>query len=493
MSKPDTTATGSTDVTHGFDLDLVLDTIDLPAFALNADGVVVSWDEQIESLLDIAREDVLGESGLGEFAYGDPSKRTLAEKILEAPQTAAEQFGVDVADDEYALLSSTGAPVYEDISVLDGTEIWFIATPVFRGDELVGVIEIVQDRTNSARYHQELEALFDAVMATLSAFANGDFDARVDFDTESSILEDDLLALVSSVDEMGAAVGEMVGEVDHDVTQLQRSADDVAAHSQQINDIATEQAEEMGHISTEVANLSATVEEIASTADEVEETSSHAEQLAEEGSETAAEAMDVMEDVAESADDVADDVDTLQARVSEIDEVVDVINDIAEQTNILALNASIEAARAGEAGEGFAVVADEVKSLAEESQSHASEIEDMVDEIQTETEDTVANLATTTDQVADGIESVAEATERFEDIVEAVAETADGIGQVADATDDQAASAEEMAAMVDEAVEKAETVSEEVEQIVANTEEQAAMVSDIESSVDRLTGRSESV
>jgi len=471
-----------------FELQTVLDTFNLPSFALGPDGTVLAWDDQIADLLGVPADEILGAQNLGYQLYEEQTRRTLAEKVVEHPGDAHTTFdGVNVADEEYALLSGGEAPVYEDKSTLRGRDIWFIATPVYRGGEFVGVIEIVQDIADSARHQRELETLFDGVIDTMEAFEEGQFGVSVDFDTDDTILEDEFLRIIDSLEEMGTQIEGMIKAIRKDIEDLEAAADDVSRHSGQINDLATEQADNMETISTEVSDLSATVEEIASTADEVEQTSNRAEELAVEGTESAEEAMAVMKEVSAAADDAAADVDALQERMAEIDEIVDIINDIAEQTNILALNASIEAARAGEAGEGFAVVADEVKSLAEESQNQASEIETMVTEIRAETDETVEQLHATTDRLDSGTDQVEEAMARFEDITDATTETAEGITQVADATDDQAASAEEIASMVDAAVEKSETVSDEVASIVADTEEQAGMVADINDSVAELT------
>jgi methyl-accepting chemotaxis protein len=77
----------------------------------------------------------------------------------------------------------------------------------------------------------------------------------------------------------------------------------------------------------------------------------------------------------------------LASSAREIGHVVDIINNIAEQTNMLALNASIEAAGAGDAGKGFAVVANEVKELARQTGSATTMIHSRTQEIQDHTDE----------------------------------------------------------------------------------------------------------
>lgn len=40
----------------------------------------------------------------------------MAEKVAEAPRTVDEEYGLDLADAEYALLGGRDGPVYEDRS-----------------------------------------------------------------------------------------------------------------------------------------------------------------------------------------------------------------------------------------------------------------------------------------------------------------------------------------------------------------------------------------
>ncbi|MFB6177099.1 MAG: PAS domain-containing protein, partial [Halobaculum sp.] len=158
------------DADHGLGLQLVLDTLDFPAFALDADSRVVAWDEQFSELLGVTRTEALGLTELGSVLYDDDQRNlTLAEKIVREPRDTHEAFdGVDPADETYALLN--GEYVYEDTSTIDGTEIWFVAAPVFEDGALVGVIEIIQDIAKSARYQSELQDLFTALTETIREY-----------------------------------------------------------------------------------------------------------------------------------------------------------------------------------------------------------------------------------------------------------------------------------------------------------------------------------
>ncbi len=81
----------------------------------------------------------------------------------------------------------------------------------------------------------------------------------------------------------------------------------------------------------------------------------------------------------ELATNTANEMDEIVTQVSSINDAITIIDQIAFQTNILSLNAAVEAATAGEAGKGFAVVAQEVRNLAGRSAEAAKEIKDLVE------------------------------------------------------------------------------------------------------------------
>jgi methyl-accepting chemotaxis protein len=466
----------------------ILNHIDTPIFVVNADGEITNWNRSLQRLTGESEEgarELQAEHGvIGPAFYHDGRRSmTLAEKVLEAPESADQEHGVPRVDDvDYTL--------YADESVMKDSRgrerhIEFSAAPIYENGELAGVVEMIHDRTEDALQQQQLQAMVTELQDTMAEIEAGNLKARASVE-ETDHIDDDLVGVVDSLNQMTERLSDIVADVADQTGDLHDSVESVADTSQHISKLADGQSDTLATVSDEVANLSATIEEIASTSDEVAATAHDADDAATAVQETAEQTQAVMEDVSESANAVAADVETLRKRVDEVDEIVEVIDNIAEQTNMLALNASIEAARAGEAGSGFAVVADEVKSLAEESQQRAGEIEEMVSRIKADTRDTVENLEETNRQVDRGLEQVEDSTAALTDIVTAVEETAEGIEQVSDATDDQASSTEQIASMLDEVVTRAEEVSDEVQNAAATTEEQAEKVDKINDTVHRL-------
>nr|WP_165831963.1 MULTISPECIES: PAS domain-containing methyl-accepting chemotaxis protein [Gammaproteobacteria] len=113
----------------------------------------------------------------------------------------------------------------------------------------------------------------------------------------------------------------------------------------------------------------------------------------------------------------------LNEQSKDIVTIVTTINAIAEQTNLLALNAAIEAARAGESGRGFAVVADEVRTLAKRTQEATSKIEHVVSrnaslmgEISTTVEEVSASSDANVTQMEEAVLSFGQLDQTIEEL-----------------------------------------------------------------------------
>jgi signal transduction histidine kinase/ActR/RegA family two-component response regulator len=180
-------------------------TIDIPTLILDADGDIVVWNEALEDLLGIDREDVVGIDSIGSVVYDGKRESILAEKVVARPQDADAVYDIERADSEYALLDAPGQPTYEDTSTVvggTGKEIWFLAAPLYRGGEFLGVVEFVQERSHSERQRREMERLLDRLTETLAAFREGDYSARVDHDVAEDFLDDAVLESIEQVNEL---------------------------------------------------------------------------------------------------------------------------------------------------------------------------------------------------------------------------------------------------------------------------------------------------
>ena len=155
-----------------------------------------------------------------------------------------------------------------------------------------------------------------------------------------------------------SGVKALVDSVSASATEMQGSAQNLAAASEQTNQQSTVVATATEELAASVNEISRQVTEASRVASQAVEETSRSETI----------------------------VNGLVGAAEKIGDVTKIINTIASQTNLLALNATIEAARAGEHGKGFAVVASEVKTLAQQTAKATDEIASQIKGIQTSSE-----------------------------------------------------------------------------------------------------------
>ncbi|WP_207456417.1 methyl-accepting chemotaxis protein [Azospirillum sp. SYSU D00513] len=146
---------------------------------------------------------------------------------------------------------------------------------------------------------------------------------------------------------------EVLGRVTSASTQLEGTAQAMAAVADQSQQQAASSATAAEQTSVNVQTVASATEQMTGTLQDI--------------SRQVAQSSTVANAAVQEAEQTNETVRGLSDAAHRIGEVIGLIQTIAGQTNLLALNATIEAARAGEAGKGFAVVASEVKNLANQT------------------------------------------------------------------------------------------------------------------------------
>ncbi len=187
------------------------------------------------------------------------------------------------------------------------------------------------------------------------------------------------------------------------ISEIQKSAEDLAASSEEMSATAESSSANMEEVSASTEEISASLEEVSAAAEEIAASSQQMNAPASELLKNMNEGNKSVKATEENATKVQADVEISQKRamsvytnldarlkdgiekakiVNEISNMANQIAAIADQTNLLALNAAIEAARAGEQGKGFAVVAEEVRKLASDSTLTIESIKNLTEQVQ---------------------------------------------------------------------------------------------------------------
>jgi len=299
---------------------------------------------------------------------------------------------------------------------------------------------------------------------------------------------DETEALLSSFDTMLVAQRGMIAGA-------RRSAALTAEKAQCLSGLASETAEAMERIKSQVERLAGLA---AHNAAALQESDAGVQQIASSASETACSSTEGAEaavktaiisreaggkvretvlairGLGERSSAVATSMEHVQRSVENITSFIGRIASIADQTNLLALNAAIEAARAGEGGRGFAVVADEVRKLAEETNLAAREVKKIVDELGGSAHASFASMQEMNGIMEGTVLKAEDAGKQLDGALSEIERISETIQSIAAASEEQAAAAEQTATGIDSVSRAVEDESRSVETIHGITLETAA-------------------
>lgn len=314
------------------------------------------------------------------------------------------------------------------------------------------------------------------------------------------------------VGEMATTFNKMTGDLQRIVSGVRDSSMQLAANAEELTasseeSLASSQMvaksaeaqmlasdEQVNHMDASMqsmTDLQKGVSQIASSNDEMLKATDGVRSLVTQGSNVVTNVASQMDNIYTTFHETTEIMKNMAKHSDEIQNITSMITDISDQTNLLALNAAIEAARAGEYGKGFAVVAEEVRKLAEQSKNSASEIAAMVLLIQTASGSAVKAITSGGEKVEEGLTQTTESLNVFHQIETSV----DDVVQKVESVTIAISHIQEISSSVTESVQQVQSLATQAadgaSDTSAATEQQLAANEEISSNAQFLADLAE--
>ena len=450
---------------------------DLPSQRMEEIALVAAIDATLSHMeVRYARAHRLADLGRHEIALKEAEATSpLVSRVLGDVERLGQMKARKVADIAYRLHRTTATRA---------ASLAFVILAAL-GLALIVVITTVR------RVTQPLNRL----VTHAQQLSEGDFTARTTGD-----MPGEFRILAGAMNQTAESLSRIVSVVIQTAKDVDRSARELSAVSEQISGAAGETATAMNEVSAGAdkqvkqlrwidTSLQSMRDSAHSVLDGAEQVNALAEGIAQSAGAKRVEVvrtLGILTDVRDTVQTASAEVKALNATAADINRFVEAVSRIAEQTNLLALNAAIEAARAGRAGKGFAVVAEEVRKLAEQTQTAANDIVQMTALV-------TQRVSSTTEAMKIGVARVAEIElvsrdidEALTAITEAAERTRTAARDVAEAAQGNADAVQGAATSVMSIAKTAEHHASSAQQVSASTQEQSAACEQMSSASSHL-------
>ncbi len=253
--------------------------------------------------------------------------------------------------------------------------------------------------------------------------------------------------------------------VDRIIAELTQGSHQVSGAADQVSTASQSLAQGTSEQASSLEETAAALEEIATMTKQNADNAGQADGLMRQTAEVTERASLSMEEMVKSMEEI-------NQASEEVSKIVKSIDEIAFQTNLLALNAAVEAARAGEAGAGFAVVADEVRNLAMRAAEAAKTTEGLI--------------AGTVAKVKQGSEILERTNKEYQEVSQNGVKVGELVGEIAAASKEQAQGIEQVTTAVGEVDTVTQKNAATAEQSAAAAEQLSAQSAVMLEVVERL-------
>jgi methyl-accepting chemotaxis protein len=324
------------------------------------------------------------------------------------------------------------------------------------------------------------------ILACMTEFANGNFDAPIEkFSGERFFINDTIEAIRSALKKVTAEITRFCSGLENRDLAIEIRADGFTGDYRKLvsmmenalitlNGTIQSASKQVQQVAVTVEQMTQSSQSLATNSQiqssSVDEVSASAEQTNIQVKSNATAAASASKLVSGAAVVAAEGTQKMGAMVKamegirgssqDIAKIIKVIDEIAFQTNLLALNAAVEAARAGQHGRGFAVVAQEVRNLAGRSAKAARETSDLIEDAAT--------------RVRSGVNIADETSAAFARITEDIDKVQTLVKDIAVASEEQARGVTQINVAVGEVARSALSTSQQADELASSAAEMQA-------------------